>query len=67
MKPAQMPLEYKGMGYQQASREAMRLIARKGWFQSWERLAALREIMLRERCAERNVKPNATDTLQAHK
>ena len=37
-------IEYSGMSYEQASREAGRLIER-GWFQNWERLAALREIM----------------------
>jgi hypothetical protein len=36
------------MSYEQASREAERLIARQGWFQSFDRLAALREIMRRE-------------------
>lgn len=39
--------EYSGMSYEQASREAARLIERKGWFQSFDRLSALREIMLR--------------------
>jgi hypothetical protein len=32
----------------QASREAARLIARDGWFRSFERLAFLREIMQRQ-------------------
>lgn len=39
--------EYGGMSYEQASREAARLIARRGWFGSWERLEVLREIMQR--------------------
>lgn len=39
---------YRGMSYEQASREATRLIERHGWFQSFGRLAALREIMVRE-------------------
>jgi hypothetical protein len=39
--------EYGGMSYEQASREAERLITTKGWFQSWERLEALRTIMQR--------------------
>lgn len=40
-------LEYSGMSYEQASREASRLIERNGWYQRFERLAALREIMQR--------------------
>jgi hypothetical protein len=41
--------EYSGMSYEQASREAARLIERHGWYQSFDRLAALREIMQIER------------------
>jgi hypothetical protein len=41
--------EYAGMSYEQASREAERLVQRKGWFQSFDRLTALREIMQRAR------------------
>lgn len=37
--------EYSGMSYEQASREAARLIETPGWFRSFERLTALREIM----------------------
>lgn len=37
--------EYRGMSYEQASREAERLIERHGWYQSFDRLTALREIM----------------------
>ena len=37
--------EYCGMSYEQASREATRLIERAGWFQGFERLCALHEIM----------------------
>jgi hypothetical protein len=33
--------EYKGMSYEQASREAERLIQRYGWFKSFDRLSAL--------------------------
>jgi hypothetical protein len=40
--------EYAGMSYEQASREAARLIASHGWFSSFDRLAVLREIMVRE-------------------
>jgi hypothetical protein len=39
--------EYAGMSYEQASREADRLVKR-GWFVNFERIVALREIMLRE-------------------
>jgi hypothetical protein len=39
--------EYSGMSYEQASREAERVIARWGWFRGFERLAALRQIMQR--------------------
>ncbi len=42
-------IEYSGMSYEQASREAMRLIETRGWFLAWDRLAALREIMLGHR------------------
>lgn len=41
-------IEYCGMSYEQASREATRLIAQVGWFQAWDRLVALRQIMLHE-------------------
>jgi hypothetical protein len=37
--------EYMGMSYEQASREAERLINLHGWFAAWERLAELRTIM----------------------
>jgi hypothetical protein len=40
-------IEYSGMSYEQASREAARLIKARGWFQEWDRLAVLREIMIR--------------------
>lgn len=40
--------DYRGLSYEQASREATRLIERHGWFQSFERLVALRGIMLQE-------------------
>lgn len=39
--------EYLGMSYEKASREAGRLIKHNGWFQSFDRLAALREIIVR--------------------
>jgi NTP pyrophosphatase (non-canonical NTP hydrolase) len=38
------PIEYSGMSYEQASREAERLIA-KGWYQNFDRLMALYQIM----------------------
>lgn len=38
--------EYAGMSYEQASREAERLI-RVGWFRHFERLSCLRQIMTR--------------------
>jgi len=41
-------IEYSGMSYEQASREAERLI-NKGWFQNFDRLCVLREIMLRHK------------------
>ena len=37
-------IEYSGMSYEQASREAERLLA-LGWYRNFDRLAALREIM----------------------
>lgn len=40
-------LEYSGMSYERASREAARLIERSGWFQSFDRLTTLRGTMLR--------------------
>ncbi len=43
-------VEYCGMSYEQASREASRLIER-GWYQNFERLVALYLIMIRERPA----------------
>lgn len=43
---------YRGLSYEGASREALRLIQRNGWYQSFERLAALREIMEAARQAE---------------
>lgn len=39
--------EYSGLTYEAASREAQRLIDQRGWFQSFERLSALRKIMQR--------------------
>ena len=38
-------IEYSGMSYQQASREAARLIERLGWFLSFDRLTELHAIM----------------------
>jgi len=40
--------EYAGMSYECASRAAAALLERRGWFHSFERLAVLREIMIRE-------------------
>lgn len=40
--------EYAGMSYEQASKTAATLIEREGWYKSFDRLAALREIMVRE-------------------
>ncbi len=37
--------EYSGMSYEQASREATRLIEERGWFWAWDRLCELRRIM----------------------
>jgi hypothetical protein len=37
--------EYAGMSYEQASREAQRLIERFGWYKSFDRLTALKRIM----------------------
>lgn len=39
--------EYAGMSYEQASREAERIINRLGWFRAFDRLSALRDIMRR--------------------
>ena len=47
--------EYYGMSYEQASREAERLVQR-GWFKNFERLEALRWIMLREEAMHRRPK-----------
>lgn len=41
--------EYSGMTYQQASREAKRLIDAGGWVLAWPRLEELRRIMMHER------------------
>ena len=38
---------YGGMSYEQAYREALRLIGRDGWFSAWDRLGELRSIMVR--------------------
>jgi hypothetical protein len=46
--PTEVPDFYKGMSYEQASREATHLIEQRGWYQNFHRLAALREIMKRE-------------------
>lgn len=40
-----MTFNYAGMSYEQASREADRVLARYGWYQGWDRLVALRTIM----------------------
>lgn len=42
--------EYAGMSYEQASREAERLV-KLGWFQNFDRLETLRQIMLRPHTA----------------
>lgn len=41
-------LSYSGMNYEQASREAERLIKQDGWYKSFHRLSRLHEIMGRE-------------------
>lgn len=41
--------EYSGMSYEQASREAQRLIEKDGWYRNFDRLATLRAIMQRQR------------------
>lgn len=38
--------EYAGMSYEQASRQASLIVERYGWFNNFERLSALREIMI---------------------
>jgi hypothetical protein len=38
-------IEYCGMNYEQASREAERLINKDGWYKSFDRLGRLRVIM----------------------
>ena len=38
-------LEYRGMSYEQASREAELLIKRAGWYMAFDRLMALYQIM----------------------
>jgi hypothetical protein len=38
-------IEYSGMSYEQASREANRLVKVFGWFKVFNRLTALKEIM----------------------
>jgi hypothetical protein len=38
-------IEYSGMSYEQASREAARQIERLGWFRSFDRLTELHAIM----------------------
>lgn len=37
--------EYAGMSYEQASREAERLLANGGWYKNIDRLIALKQIM----------------------
>ncbi len=37
------------MSYEQASREAQRLIEKDGWYRNFDRLATLRAIMQRQR------------------
>ena len=37
-------IEYSGMGYERASREAERLV-KLGWFRNFDRLSALKQIM----------------------
>lgn len=37
---------YAGMNYEQASREAERVLERYGWYIGWERLSELRTIMM---------------------
>ena len=44
--------EYSGMTYEQASREAERLIERDGWYRSFARLVVLRGIMQRQSVSE---------------
>ena len=41
-------IEYAGMSYEQASREAARLIERSGWYASLDRLIVLKDIMDRD-------------------
>lgn len=38
--------EYRGMSYEQASKESERLVNKDGWFRSFQKLAVLREIMV---------------------
>ena len=56
--------EYKGMSYEQASREAYRLI-QKGWFRNFDALAELHQIMITElrRLGVRIVPPNGDRTV----
>lgn len=41
--------EYAGFTYEQASREAERLIQTRGWFKSFDLLTALRNIMIQQK------------------
>jgi hypothetical protein len=42
-------IEYLGMSYEQASREAQRVIQSQGWFRAFDRLTELKQIMDRAR------------------
>lgn len=46
-------IQYSGMTYEQASREAERILQRDGWYRSMDRLIVLRRIMDQERRAAR--------------
>ena len=49
LSPAPTFEEYSGMSYEQASREALRLISVEGdWYRNFDRLAALRAILQRQ-------------------
>lgn len=55
--------DYRGMSYEQASREADRLIAHGGWYRNFEKLKELREIMELSRREKRLVWTDGDNTL----
>jgi hypothetical protein len=58
--------EYLGMNYEQASRAADELIKRDGWYKSFDRLAALHDIMQRDKEAQKATKLANASGMKRH-